>query len=281
MSASFSFLISKRQMLSFAAVAISLATAACNKSGPSGQTVATVNGESITQSELNYELGLTGADASNWKTLQPKALQALIDRKLVVQAGERDGVDKKPAAVLALERSKDIAVVNLALQAVTARLNQPITASDVESYLTKHPEMAKERRTLLVEQIRFPASNDKKLIAALTPAKTLSDLTAILTNQGISYQRATLEIDSASLDRGALNRLMGTTNGEPFLIIEGPTAIANHVISVRPAEASSAAVIDLAKQGIVRDRIQEGIVQHQAALRKAAKIEYAKPVNSK
>ena len=281
MSASSRFLINKRQILSAAAISLTLAAAACSKAGPSGQTVATVNGEAITQSELNYELGLSGANATNLKDLQPKALQALIDRKLVIQAGERDGLYKKPNAVLAVERAKNIVMANLALQSVAAGLPQPVTTSAVEAYLTKHPELSRERRTLLVEQIRFPAPGDQKLIAAMKPAKTLEELTAVLANQGVSYQRATVELDSASLDGNALGRLMATVNGEPLLILEGPTAIANHVINVRPAEASSAAVNELAKQGVVRDRLQAGIVQHQAALRNAAKIEYAKPLDPK
>lgn len=281
MSASSRFLITKRQTLSVAAIALTLAAAACNKAGPSGQTVATVNGEAITQSELNFELGLSGANAKNSKDLQPKALQALIDRKLVIQAGERDGLYKKPNAVLAVERAKDIAMANFALQSVAAGLPQPVTTSAIEAYLTKHPELSRERRTLLVEQIRFPAPNDAKLIAAIKPAKTLTELTAVLASQGVSYQRASVELDSASLDRNALGRLMTTMNGEPLLIMEGATAIANHVVSVRPAEASSTAANELAKQGIVRERIQAGIVQHQAALRNAAKIDYAKTVDPK
>lgn len=281
MSASSRFLITKRQTLSAAALALTLAAAACNKTGPSGQTVATVNGEAITQSELNFELGLSGANAQNSKDLQPKALQALIDRKLVIQAGERDGLYKKPNAVLAVERAKNIVMANLALQSVAAGVPQPVTTRDVETYLAKHPELSRERRTLSVEQIRFPAPNNPSLIAAMKPAKTLAELTAVLDSRGVSYQRATVELDSASLDRNALGRLMTTVNGEPLVILEGATAIANHVISVRPAEASSAAINELAKQGIARDRIQAGIVQHQAALRNAAKIEYAKPLDPK
>jgi EpsD family peptidyl-prolyl cis-trans isomerase len=278
MSASFSFFLGKRQTLSAAAIAFTLAVTACNKSGPSGQTVATVNGEAITQSELNFELGLSGASASNWKALQPKALQALIDRKLVVQAAKRDGIDKQPDAILAGERAKDIALVNRALQSLSSRLPQQVNSGDIENYITKHPELDRDRQILLVEQIRFLMPNDPKFVASLKPAKTLGELINVLSSQGISYQRATVELDSVNIDQKAFGRLISTIKGEPLLILEGETAIANHVISMRPAETKSIAVNDLAKQRLVRDRIQEGIVQHQAALRSAAKVEYAKPL---
>ena len=281
MSASLSFFVSTRQTLSAAAIALSLATTACNKAGPSGQTVATVNGEAITQSELNFELGLSGASASNWKTLQPQALQALIDRKLVVQSAKHDGIDKQPDAVLAVERAKDVAIVNRTLQSLAARFSKPVTANDVDSYLTKHPELNRDRRIILVEQISFPVSDDSKSLALLKPAKTLPELTDILVGQGVSYQRSTVELDSASLDRKSLNRLMLTTKGEPLLVLEGGTAIANHVINIRAAETNPTAVDELAKQSLVRDRVKEGIVQHQTALRNGAKIEYARPLDPK
>jgi hypothetical protein len=104
----------------------------------------------------------------------------------------------------------------------------------------------------------------------------MADLVAVLTAHRITYQRGATEVDSASLDTKVRRRLMATAGGEPLVIVEGTSAIANHVTAARPVQTDSTAATDLAKQRLVGERISAGIRRRQATLRSTAKIEYAK-----
>ena len=80
----------KRIMLT---VVVALMASSCQKKA-SGQTVAVVNGEEITASELNDALTSDNVAAgANTKELRAAELQKLIDRKLMVQRARSDGLD--------------------------------------------------------------------------------------------------------------------------------------------------------------------------------------------
>ena len=95
-----------RQHIVFALV-IALAATACQKKA-SGQTVAVINDEEITASELNDALAndptLAGATT---KEARAAVLQKLIDRKLLVQQARSDGLDKSPEYVNQQRRTND------------------------------------------------------------------------------------------------------------------------------------------------------------------------------
>src|SRR4051794_39074115 len=81
------------------ALALALLASGCQKKA-SGQTVAVVNNEEITASDLNAEL--TSENASPTGTTQQvrnQALENLIDRRLLAQQARSQGVDKSPEFV--------------------------------------------------------------------------------------------------------------------------------------------------------------------------------------
>src|SRR3978361_1170827 len=86
----------KAKMMAGAA-ALLVVLGGCSKK-PGGQVVAVVNGEEITQQELNVELQNAhipqGVDQ---KKVMPALLQRVVDRKLINQLAKNDGLDKTPA----------------------------------------------------------------------------------------------------------------------------------------------------------------------------------------
>ena len=258
------------------AMGLALTTTACSKGAPSGQTVATVNGEAITQSELNFELGLSGAPVADWNRVKPEVLQSLINRKLIVQAAERDGIDKQPEVVLAGERARELVVAERAMQTTTAALRQSPSGRDVEAYLDAHPQVGSNRQILSVEQVRFPVPTDAAVTNALAPAKTMAELIQVLEARGITFQRGATEIDTVTIDDKTRRQLTTSASGEPVIVFDGAAAIANHVTGARPLATSPSMAAALAKQQLATEQLQSGISQRQAVLRKAAKIDYAK-----
>src|SRR4051812_26720973 len=102
------------------AIFVALMTSSCQKKA-SGQTVAVVNGEEITASELNDALTTDNSFAgANSKDARAAELQKLVDRKLVVQQAKADGVDKSPEFVNQQRRMTEDLIINLML---SKRLN--------------------------------------------------------------------------------------------------------------------------------------------------------------
>src|SRR3954463_10860400 len=78
------------------AIALVFLSSACQKKA-TGQTVAVVNGDEITASELNAELASENASSSGTtQQARAQALQNVIDRRLLAQQAKSQGFDKSP-----------------------------------------------------------------------------------------------------------------------------------------------------------------------------------------
>ena len=76
---------------------------------PTGQVVATVDGDEITMRELRAELaGMTFPDANARKAAEQAALQSIINRKLVAKAALEAELDKTPDFALQKERANEL-----------------------------------------------------------------------------------------------------------------------------------------------------------------------------
>src|SRR3982750_3449756 len=88
------------------AAALALLTACSDKAkAPTGQVVATVNGEDITVHELNGELQTLRVppDAPK-KQVEQVALQRVVERKMLADVAKKRGLDKNPQFLLAERR---------------------------------------------------------------------------------------------------------------------------------------------------------------------------------
>src|SRR5688500_6823890 len=93
---------SKRTRAAALALVAGLTLAACDRGKePSGQVVATVDGQEVTIRELRAELGnLSFATPAERKAGEQAALQAIVNRKLLAKASEDQKLDKSPEFAL-------------------------------------------------------------------------------------------------------------------------------------------------------------------------------------
>lgn len=255
--------------------ALSIAVAGCGKHAPSGQTVATVNGTVITQSELNMELSAAGLTGSAPADVRNKVLQSMIDRTLVDQQAKKDGIDKTPEFVLIDKRAHDILLAQRAMQTASAGGQTPPRDTEINDYLDKHPALGSARSLLTIDQVKFAAPGTVAEAKAFTPAKTMDQLIAVLQSQGKQFEHGQTIIDSAQVPDTMLGQIRKTTSGEPLLIVQGATAVANVLVNEKANPANSSDAADLAKKRIMAERTQASLRQRQASLRQTAQIQYA------
>ena len=159
----------KRIMLT---VFVALMASSCQKKA-SGQTVAVVNGEEITASELNDALTSDNVAAgANTKEVRAAELQKLIDRKLMVQQARSDGLDKSPEFLNQQRRMTEDLLLNI-LIGKKLNTSQLPSANEIASYEAAHPQIFAGREIWTLDQIIYPISKDASVNAKLGAAKTL------------------------------------------------------------------------------------------------------------
>lgn len=259
-----------------AATAAAMLLAGCSKGAPEGQVVARVNGDEITQSELNTEITAAGVPADARTKVMPEVLQRVIDRKLLVQAAEKDKLDQDPEYLLVRQRAEELLLAQNYLQRQSRSASQQPSADEVEAYLRSHPALTDQRQMLTLDQVRFPAPTDAKQLQALRTVQTMDQLLSLLQSRNIQFQRDTVQADTATIPDDLLTSINKLKPGEPVVILGGPVLTAAVVTNRQPAPSAGAEVAEIAKRRMVAEAVGTRLKQQNTALRQGAEIEYAK-----
>lgn len=266
----------ERKSWAAAALAVALATAGCNKGVPEGQVVARVNGDEITQTEVNAEMGAVGVPADQRAKAGPAILQRIIERKLLAQAASKEGVDKEPDYVTLRQRTEELLLAQRYLQRESQKATQQPSGDKIEEFLRMHPAVAENRQLLTLDQIRFPTPTDAKEVQALQGATTMEALIGVLRARNIQFKRDVVQADTATLPDSLLVNMNKLKPDEPLVIIGGPVLTAAAITGRQPIPTNSAQATKIAKDRMVSEAVNNRLKQANTALREGAKIDYAK-----
>jgi peptidyl-prolyl cis-trans isomerase C len=258
------------------ALAATLLSAGCSKGAPEGQVVARVNGDEITQAELGVEMAAAGVPAAQRAKAGPVILQRVIERKLLAQAADKEGIAKEPDFVLVRDRSNELLLAQRYLQRESRKAVQTPGSDQIAYYLRSHPALADNRELLTLDQIRFPTPTDATELQALQGATTMDALTGVLRARQVQFTRNTVQADSATLPQGILSSINKLKPGEPLVIIGGPVLTAAVITNRQPLPTTPAQATEMAKQRIQAEAVDNRLKQENAALHQGAKIEYGK-----
>lgn len=212
-----------------ATVALGVALAGCSKK-PTDQVVAVVNGEEISLPELNAELGNAQVPAGvDKKMVQQQLLQRLVDRRLLAQAAKEQGLDRDPAFIVEQRRVNE----SLLVEKLAKRTNDTIpvpTAADIDKFIAGNPSLFAGRQVYNVDQIAFATPADASRLKALEPAKTMGEVTAVLQQLGIQFQRANRAVDSATVPPEQMQKILSLPKGEPFVVPSNGQVTVNVIV---------------------------------------------------
>lgn len=187
-------------------------------SEPTGQVVAVVNGEEITQQELNAEIAeLPAPPIGDKQAVRRQILQQIIDRRLMAQVAKEDGLDRDPMYVIRERRMKEQLLVQM-YGAKTAETVRVPDAASVKKYLADNPGKFSQRTAFLVDQISFDFPSDQKVLKELEADKTLADVEETLKSFKIDYAKGGNSMDSGNIPTPVLNQILALPAGEPFII---------------------------------------------------------------
>jgi EpsD family peptidyl-prolyl cis-trans isomerase len=252
---------------------IALAATSCQKK-PTGQSVAVVNGEEITASELNDALTSDNIPAgADLKQARAAELQKLVDRKLMVQQAKSDGLDKSPEFLNQQRRSTEDLLINM-LVGRQAKTEQVPTAAEITQFEASHPGMFAKREIWTLQQILYPLPKDAAVTAKIAAAKSLDDVAQALTAAGIQSTRGTKQFDTAMLPPNVYAQLVNLAPGEPFIAPGPGKAVASVVSARQAAPLNPDQARQLALSQMRRESVSKLVLDRVRDLKAKAKIEY-------
>ncbi len=203
-----------------------MALSGCEKAAE-GQVAAVVNGEEITLQEINAALAqVNPPEGTDKKLLQQRALQQIVDRRLLAQAAKESGIDQDPAYLIRQRQLSEALLVQMYAQKAGTTLKVP-DENAINDYTEKHPFAFANRTVYAVDQLVFPAPENLEELKALESASTLEQVGATLTEMGIPFQSKTAQMDSAQVPPAMMAQIVSLSPGEPFVIPTGATVTAS------------------------------------------------------
>ena len=274
-----------RTALALSVAALALTTACDKNKTPSGQVVATVNGQDITVHELNSELQQLRAPANApKKEVSQVALARVVERRMLADVARKRGLDKNPQFLLAQRRLDDGLLVQ-SLQSDVARQVPATTREAAQKFIEQNPNLFAERKIFQIDQIQFLRPNNIASLG-LGPAKTMADVAQVLNNAKIEFRRAPTQLDALATNPALTTEIMRITARNPeevFMFADqpqgapAPVMFVNHVTGVRVEPFIGEKAIAFAQQLLQRLEVQKRLQTDLAKFTAEAKanIKYA------
>ena len=239
---------------------------ACDRqpAAPSGQVIATVDGQDITIHELNAETSLAQAPPEvPRKTIEAEALQRIIERRVVADVARERKLDKSPTFILQERRAEDLLLAQ-ALQADIASKVPKVTREAAQKYIDQHPDQFGERKVYTIDQIAFLRPPQTALLG-LQAATTMPQVEAILKDAGIEYRRQPATLDTLRVDprlAAEVAKILAKNPNEVFLFADqprgapAPIMFVNQVTETKVVPFTGEKAIEAAQQFLQRQAVQ-------------------------
>ena len=256
-----------------ALAAITLATSGCQKEA-TGQTVAVVNGEEISQNELNAELALANVpESADRKAIMPQLLQRIVDRRVLAQKAIEEGVDRNPEYLTRQRRMNEELLIGLYTKRRADAVKAP-TPQEIDRFIAENPGMFQQRAVLSLNQIQFDTPADMTLLEPMRDDSSLEEVGATLTSLGIPFTRSNSRLDTASVPPAMLSQIEALPPGEPFVIPVGGRMVASVITGREAATIGGDQNRRIAAEALRRQKLVELMEKELEQLRSAAEIDY-------
>jgi EpsD family peptidyl-prolyl cis-trans isomerase len=251
-----------------------LATSTACQKKAEGQTVAVVNDEEITTSELNAELANANIpEGADKKAITNRILQGLIDRRLLAEQARKDGIDRSPDFIARQRRVNEELLIGMLANRSLDTSKLP-TDAEIAAFQAKQPQAFANREIWKLEQVQYDTPRDKAITDRIVATKSLDQLIAVLTAARIPFQRANNQLVTSALPAELYPQLARLSSGEPFIVPAGNKSVASAIASREPAPLSGPAARTEAVNAMRRQNSTTALQQRLKELQASAKIEY-------
>jgi peptidyl-prolyl cis-trans isomerase C len=247
-----------------------MSVAGCGDRQPEGQTAAVVNGQPITETALRMEIA-----ASENQVTREQALNALIERSLIIEQAKKQKLDQRPQFTLEKARMSDVLLVRQYAQMLSQSSGSSVSSMDVEAYLAEHPEIGSGRRQITLKQVIFPEPKDSNLKSGIAAAKSYPELIQVLQARQVKFEEGSTTIDTAVAPAPIMKAMRAAQPGEPFVVIGKGQALASAVEKEVAIPTSSEQQLALARARMMQSSVESKLGQMMQAWKKGADIKYS------
>lgn len=245
---------------------------ACNGKQPGEDAVATVNGYEVTATELNNELAARGAQNVQDPEVRQKALDELINRKLLVALAEERELDQTPDYILSEQRMRELLLADAAV-GFLATLNPAVDERKIDAAV----ESSEGVRTIFqVEGLQFQPSDDATVIPAIDKASSMDQVRRILTAANVAAKPASSSWDSAAMPRELVQQLGTVPSGKPFVLSSPNGVFAGVVVDRQTQSLNSEQSRQLAGMVAAQASTRETVADWLKEERAKAEVIYSK-----
>lgn len=245
-------------------------------SAPAGQAIARVNGQELTVHQLQAEVAVQPppADADAAERVKEAAALTLLDRQLLVQAATTDALEREPAVLQQLARSREQVLASAYLQRITAEAGAP-TESDLKAYYDARPELFAQRRGYLLAQVVTDGTVPRdELDAQGRQLATPADLVKWLRERGAPAQLRTVTMGAEQVPTPVLARLSELKRGQALVASIGAAVQVNYLLDTRAAPVTFTDARPAIEQLLTVQRRQEAAQREIERLRTAAQVDW-------
>ena len=262
--------------LSLALVCAAVLLTACGrKTDDTSATVATVNGEKITQDQLDFAskqiaAARPGASAPDAATV----LQGLVEQRLAVQKAEKDKLDRNPGVLQSLEAARKDALARYYVEQFAAKVPKP-TPDEIKQYYDGHPANFGQRNVYVIQKVDARVSADQAgPLAASAQAAGGAAAVADLLKAKASATNVTQSAQPAESLGPLLPKISSMSAGQTIAISQPQGLTALTLVEIRPQPVTLAQAQSSIEQILWNQKKREALQAETKALRAKARIDY-------
>ncbi len=235
-----------------ATLAFLLAGCGSKDEAPSGQVLATVNGEEITMADIRGEMGM---NESNDRNIQAQALDRIIVRKLLAAEARKQKLDETPQAAVLKVQAEETALAQLLARKVTEGVPK-VSDDEINEFMRSFPASITNRRLLSVEQFFVPTI-PQKVREEIAKVKTMEAAEGILNANKVVFRRTVGNIDTITLDPGVAERLVATEANDIYIMPMGQSVEIGRIVTSRTEPLAGDQAKEAARAILTRQRSGE------------------------
>jgi EpsD family peptidyl-prolyl cis-trans isomerase len=262
--------------ISLALVCVAMLLAACGKKNEDASAaVATVNGEKISQDQLDFavkQIAATrpGASAPEAATV----LQSLVEQRLAVQKAEKDKLDRNPGVLQALEAARKDALARYYVEQFAAKVPKP-TPDEIKRYYDGHPANFGQRNVYVIQKVDARVSADQAgPLAASAQAAGGAAAVADLLKAKASATNVTQSAQPAESLGPLLPKISSMSAGQTIAIPQPQGLTALTLVEIRPQPVTLAQAQGPIEQILWNQKKREALQAETKDLRAKARIDY-------
>jgi len=254
-----------------------LVLAGCSRvGGDATQVAAKVNDVEISTAQLQHVLQRQPpVPPDRAASVTRRALDAVIDQELAAQGARKQGLDKDPRVVQAIEAAKREVLAKAYQDAVTEKAPLP-SSDEVDRYYDSQPALFAQRRFYSLQETAVQGAHADivPLKGRIEEAPDATRMTDVLRDAKLPYSSRQLTVSPEDVPLLLVGRLSELKTGQSLVLPQPSGARVLTLLSSTPAPLTREAARPAIQAYLTNEGKRRALAERQKALRDEAHIEY-------